>query len=137
MENSNEGGGFVYIETFHPEVTIANREEEFALEEATVTTLLIVEDLENEDTFKVLSRESADLSLSAGESKTLEGKESETKYATIRAYGARYTGHTVIVQNASGKVIATDGSSGWNKNPESALEAEEGSVVREEYEAEE
>ncbi len=132
-EESNDQTGFVYIESFSPELEITNQEESFELTDAKATVLLIVEEVENKDTFRVLSRETVTFSLPAGESRKLEGKKAETRYATIQAHGAKYAGHAVIIENASGKVIAHDGSRGWDKNPGNAMKAQEGSVVREDF----
>ncbi|MEX2578452.1 MAG: hypothetical protein WD342_05280 [Verrucomicrobiales bacterium] len=137
LEKSTDESGFVHIESFSPELSIENRERSFDLSDAKVTTLLIVEDVEKEGTFAVLSKETVTLSLPAGESRKLEGKKTETKHATVRSYGAKYSGHSVVVENSSGKVIAHQGSRGWNKNPENALEAQEGSTVQKDFAARE
>lgn len=133
VEKSNDETGFVYIEKFSPELSITNREENFDLTDAKATILLIGEEIEKKDTFLVLSKETLSFSLVAGESKELEGKKSETKYATIQAYGAKFSGYAVIIENAGGKIIANIGSRGWDKNPANALKAGEGSSVREDF----
>ncbi len=129
IDKSTDETGFVNIETFSPQLKITNQESTFELTRAKVTTLLIVEDVEKGDVFTVLSKETVPLSLTAGESNEWEGRKVETRYATIKAYGGKYAGHAVIVENEAGTIIAHDGSRGWDKNPEYALKAQEGAAV--------
>lgn len=136
MDESTEASGFVYVQTFAPELTIENPGKDFNLEGARATILLIVESVEKRNLFQVLSRETLDLAVPAGGSTTLEGKKAETKYATIQAHGERYAGHAVIVEDSAGRIIAHAGSRGWDRNPENALKAEEKSEVREKFESE-
>lgn len=133
IEESTDETGFVYIETLKPVLEIASEEETFDLADAKATILLLVEDMENEDVFLVLSKEQLDLAVPAGETVELTGKQAETKYATIRAYGAKYAGHAVVIESSSGKVIAHIGSRGWDKNPENALKVGEGATVQEDF----
>ncbi len=133
LEESNDQTGFVYIETLKPGLEVTSEEETFDLTDAKATILLMVEDMENEDVFLVLSKETLDLAVPAGKSVELDGKQAETKYATIKAYGAKFSGYAVVIENSSGKVIANVGSRGWDKNPENALKAQEGSTVQENF----
>lgn len=134
IDKSTDETGFANIEKFTPELEITNLESDFELADAKVTTFLIVENVEEGDVFIVLSKETVPLSLAAGESKKFEGKKAETIYATIKAYGGKYVGHAVIIENASGNIIAHEGSRGWKKNSENALKAQEGSTVQENFE---
>lgn len=133
IEQSTEESGFVHVQKLKPSLVITNREGEFDLEDASATILVVIEDLEAEDSYKVLSKQTADFSVGAGETKELEWTEAETKYATIRAYGFKYAGYSVIIQNSSGTIVASAGSRGWDKNPEKALESAEGASVKEDF----
>lgn len=135
MDESTDETGFVYVQKLSPELEITNEEAAFDLTDAKVTTFIIVENVKDRDDFIVLSKQTTPLSLTAGEAKELKVKEAETMYATIKESGGKYAGHALIIENASGTVIAHKGSRGWGKNPENALKAQEGSTVQKDFKA--
>ncbi|MEM7145927.1 MAG: hypothetical protein AAF591_12390 [Verrucomicrobiota bacterium] len=103
-------GGDYWRQTFEFVVSISNDERDFDLENAKGSLIVIGKHVAQSDNLKVINRQDFDVNILSGQTLTFRAKKFDSTYIDIdyARSGHKYNGYILVIQNADGKIIATE-----------------------------